>query len=230
MIRLMMILALLLVSVSAHAQSLDKAAVEKIVKEYIATHGDEVLTAVTTAQEQAKIGEFKKLINANTPVKGPATATVTVIEFSDFQCPYCDKVQDSLTQVRAAYGDKVRWAFKNLPLEFHPQARPAAYAAMAANKQGKFWEYSKKLWANQQNLGDKFYVQLAQELKLDMTKFEADRKSAAIKAIVDADMKDAQAVEARGTPYFVINGTGLSGALPVEAFKQVIDAELAKKK
>lgn len=230
MIRLMMVLTFVAATLSVHAQTMDKATVEKIVKDYIATHGDEMLTSITNAQNQAKQAEFKKLINATTPVSGPASAPVTIIEFSDFQCPFCDKVQGSLAEVRKTYGNNVRWAFKNLPLEFHPEARPSAYAAAAANKQGKFWEYSKKLWANQKNLGDKFYTQAAQELKLDMAKFEADRKSPAIKAIVDADLQDAQRVEARGTPFFVINGTGLSGALPVEAFKQVIDAELAKKK
>lgn len=230
MIRLMMVLALAAASATAHAQAMDKAAVEKIVKEYIASHGDDVLASVTKAQEDARLAEFRKIINANTPTLGPADAKVTVVEFSDFQCPFCSKVQDSIGKVRAEYGNKVRWAYKHLPLDFHPQARPAAYASAAAARQGKFWEFSKRLWASQQNIGEKLFVQIAQDLKLDMKKFDADRKSEQVKALVDADLLDAKRIEAHGTPFFVINGTPVSGALPPEAFKQVIDAELAKKK
>lgn len=213
-----------------HAQTLSKADVEKIVKDYIASHGSELMTSIETAQKQEQLARFAKLIDAQTPVRGPASAPVTIVEFSDFECPFCDKVQGTLAQVRAKYGDNIRWAFKNLPLDFHKSARPAAYAALAAHQQGKFWDFSKELWANQDKLGDAFYVATATKLKLDVAKFNTDRASARIKAQVDRDLEQAQGVEARGTPYFMINGKGISGALPVEAFSQIIDAELAARK
>lgn len=214
---------------SVQAQTMDKAAVEKIVKDYIASHGTEVLASIRTAQEAEAMQKFRTLVGANTPTMGPANAKVTIVEISEFQCPYCGKVQPTLNELRTEYGNKIRWAYKNMPLEFHPQARPAAYAAMAAHQQGKFWEFSKKLWAGQATLNEELYVKSAKELKLDMAKFDADRKSAKIKAIVDADLKQAGEAGASGTPFFVINGKGVSGALPKDVFKKIIDEELAAK-
>lgn len=223
-------LAAALAAPAAHAQGLDKADVEKIVRDYIASHGSELMASIEKAQKDEQLSKFRKLIDADTPVRGPASAPVTIVEFSDFQCPFCDKVQPTLAQLRAKYGNNIRWAFKNLPLEFHKDARPAAYAAMAAHRQGKFWDYSKILWANQDKFGDKFYEETAKKLKLDVAKFNTDRASAKVKAQVDHDLEQAQDMEARGTPYFMINGKGISGALPVEAFTQIIDAELASGK
>lgn len=214
----------------AHAQAVTKADVEKIVRDYIAAHGSDLAESIQAAQEREQLAKFKQLIDPQTPARGPATAPVTIVEFSDFECPFCDKVQGTLAQVRARYGDNIRWAFKNLPLDFHKDARPAAYAALAAHQQGKFWEFSKQLWANQDKLGDKFYIETAKSLKLDLARFNTDRASARIKAQVDKDLQQAQTLEARGTPYFMINGKGISGALPLEAFSQIIDAELAAAK
>lgn len=205
---------------------LTRADVEKIVRDYIAAHGEEIVASASNAMDRAQAAKGANVVRAGDPVMGPASAPVTIIEFSDFQCPFCDRVQPELKQVRAQYGDKVRWVFKNMPLSFHAQARPAAEAALAAHKQGKFWEYSKEVWARQAQLGDKTLVAIAQELKLDMAKFEADRKSAAVKAQIDQDMEDAQAVGARGTPFFLINGQGVSGALPAADFAKAIDAAL----
>jgi protein-disulfide isomerase len=208
---------------------MDKAAIEKVVHEYIAAHGEELVTSMEAAQKRQKQEALKKMINENTPTIGPVDAPVTVVEFSDFQCPFCGKVQPTVNDLRAKYGMKVRWAFKNLPLSFHPQAQPAAQAAEAARMQGKFWEYSKQLWANQATLNDATFAKIATDLKLDMKKFEADRISDKVKKIINDDLQDAQAAGASGTPFFLINGEGTSGAVPLEAFTTIIDGELAKK-
>lgn len=212
------------------ASKLDKTEVEAIVKDYIANHGSELMDSIQTAMAKAQQDKLGNMITDKTPSKGPATAPVTIVEFSDFQCPFCDRVQPGITELRAKYGDKVRWVFKNLPLEFHPEAKPAAYASLAANKQGKFWEYSHELWAKQASLGEKTYVAIAESLKLDMAQFNKDRTSDEVKAQVEADVADAEAAGARGTPHFLVNGQAMSGALPAADFAKVIDAELAKPK
>jgi protein-disulfide isomerase len=161
------------------------------------------------------------------PVLGPKNAPVTVVIFSDFQCPFCSRVEPTLQQLRTDYGAKVKFVWKNQPLSFHPNAMPAAEAAMAANEQGKFWEMHDKLFANQQKLGPDLYDQLAKEIGLDMSKFKASIAAGKNKAVILADMSAGQAVGAGGTPTFFINGKKLVGAQPIDAFKQVIDAELA---
>jgi protein-disulfide isomerase len=208
--------------------ALSKADVETIVKAYIQSHGEELSASIEAAQTRKQMALANGMIRADTPVKGPANAPVTIVEFMDIECPYCHGVQNSIKAVEARYGNKIRWAFKSLPLDFHKNARPAAYAAMAANKQGKAFEFVNEIFLQQDKLGEKLYVDTAKKLKLDMKKFNADRASAAVKAQVDRDLADAGLVEARGTPFFLINGQVVPGALPPEAFFKVIDAELAK--
>lgn len=223
--------ALMLVGAqTATAQSqnmnLTRADVEAIVQEYIEKNGDKLMSSIIASQQKQQLARAATAINPNTPVMGPANAPVTIIEFSDFECPFCLKVQPTVSELQKRYGNRVRWAFKNLPLEFHAKAKPAAYAAMAAHLQGKFTPYASKLWEGQAMLGDAYYVQAAKDLKLDMKKWEADRKSERVKAMVQQDMDDAQAIGARGTPFFLINGQPISGALPVEEFTKAIEAAL----
>jgi len=126
------------------------------------------------------------------------------------------------------YGDKVRIVWKNLPLPFHPNAMPAALAAMAANEQGKFWEMHDKLFANQQALGRDAYLRYAKELKLDLPRFTRALDGAKYKAQIEADTADARSLGVTGTPGFFVNGRFLSGAKPFEAFAEVINAELKR--
>lgn len=203
-----------------------KADVEEIVRAYIADHGEELMLSIQKAGSRAQLDQMKNVIGEDTPTLGPVTAPVTIIEFSDYECPFCARVQDSVSELRKTYGDNVRWVYKNLPLSFHENARPAAYAALAAHKQGKFWDFHKALWAQQANLNDATYQNIAKELGLDMAKFNTDRASDAVKAQVEADLADAEAMGAKGTPHFVINGEGISGALPAAEFRKVIDAHL----
>jgi protein-disulfide isomerase len=164
------------------------------------------------------------------PILGNEEALVTIVEYSDFECPYCRKVLPTLKQVEEEYGDKVRVVFRQQPLPMHKQAPGAAAAALAAHKQGKFWEMHDALFAKAESrgLGDEAYVQMAKDLQLDVDKFNADRNGPEVKKMIEEDQKVAMQFGAGGTPAFFINGRPLSGAQPVEAFKALVDEELKK--
>jgi protein-disulfide isomerase len=168
-----------------------------------------------------------KINTAGSPGKGgPESAKVTVVEFSDFQCPFCSRVTPTLNQIEEAYGKDVRIVFKHLPLRMHSKAPAAHAAAEAAHRQGKFWEMHDKIFANQRELTEAKYLEYAAELGLDVEKFKKDSASADVKKKVDADAKEAAGLGVTGTPGFFINGLFLSGARPFDSFKTVIDKEL----
>ena len=162
------------------------------------------------------------------PSFGPKHAKVTIVEWSDFECPFCGRVVPTLAKIKETYGKDVRVVFRHQPLPFHPNAKPAAEAAMAAHEQGKFWEFHDKLFSNQKSLDRATFEKYAQELKLDMNKFKAALDSGKYRALIDADSAAGSAVGANGTPTFFVNGRTLVGAQPFEAFKAAIDEELAK--
>jgi len=161
--------------------------------------------------------------------KGPATAPLQVVVFSDFQCPFCTRVEPTLTQLEKQYQGKVRMVWKNYPLPFHNNAEPAAQAAMAAQAQGKFWQMHDKLFTNQQALDRPSLEKYAQELGLDVAKFKADLDSGKYKDAVQAEMKEGQDLGVNGTPAVFINGRKIAGAYPFETFKKIADQEMAKK-
>jgi protein-disulfide isomerase len=164
------------------------------------------------------------------PAKGPATAPVTIVEFSDFQCPYCSRVNPALKQVEDKYGDKVRVVFRNFPLlQIHPQAAKAAEAASCAADQGKFWEMHDKLFANQQKLAVDDLKGFATELGLKTEAFNQCLDSGQKEADWKKDMDEGASYGLTGTPAFFINGRLISGAQPLEAFTQIIDEELEMK-
>ncbi|MFL5275054.1 MAG: thioredoxin domain-containing protein [Myxococcales bacterium] len=202
----------------AKANELTKKGVrpEKLYETIVA---ENVKAAGSTPEVKVDVG--------NAPVLGPKNAAVTIVEWSDFQCPYCGRVEPTLQQVREEYKGKVRLAWKNQPLSFHPNAMPAAEAAMAADEQGKFWEYHDALFKRQNELGPALYDEVAKQVGLDMEKFHASIQGHKHLARIKADMAAGSAVGADGTPTFFINGKKLVGAMPIESFKQVIDAELA---
>jgi protein-disulfide isomerase len=171
---------------------------------------------------------MKATFEGNQPSKGSADAKVTMIVVSDFQCPFCGRVEPTLKQIADTYGKDVRFVWGNNPLPFHPNAMPAALAAMAAHEQGKFWEFHDKLFANQRALAPEFYEQTAKELGLDMAKWKAAVDSQKYKPQIEAEQKRYSALGARGTPAFFINGRPFSGAQPFENFKAAIDAELSR--
>ena len=160
---------------------------------------------------------------------GGAKAPVTIVEFSDYQCPFCSRAEGTVDQVMKAYGNKVRLVYRDFPLPMHPQARPAAEAANCASAQGKFWEYHAKLFANQSALSDEKLKEYAKDLGLDTAKFEQCLATKPFKAAIDKDIADASKVGVTGTPAFFINGRMLSGAQPFDKFKEVIDEELTAK-
>jgi protein-disulfide isomerase len=172
--------------------------------------------------------EPRVTVEAKGPSRGPDGAKVTIVEFSDFECPFCSKAEDSVSQVMEQYAGKVKLVFRHFPLSFHPNAAKAAEASLCAEDQGKFWEMHKVLFANQQKLGVEDLKAHAQSVGLDAAKFTACLEGGAKKAVVDADQKAGAEVGVTGTPAFFINGKMLSGALPAAEFKKIIDAELAK--
>jgi protein-disulfide isomerase len=160
------------------------------------------------------------------PAKGPENAEVTVVEFSDFQCPFCSRVTPTLDQIQKEYGDQVRIVFKHLPLQMHTKAPAAHAAAEAAHRQDKFWEMHDAIFANQREMSPEKYVEYAAEIGLDVEQFKRDVAAAEVKQKVDADAREAAALGVSGTPGFFINGKFLSGARPFDSFKEVIDGEL----
>ncbi len=162
------------------------------------------------------------------PAWGKADALVTIVEFSDFQCPFCNRVNPTMKQIKETYPDDVRIVFRQLPLPMHPQAKPAAQAALAAHRQGKFWEMHDKLFANQKALNPQNYETWAGELGLDVAKFKKDYADPAIAKMVDEDMATSGKFGARGTPAFFVNGRFISGARPFESFDALIKEEKAK--
>jgi protein-disulfide isomerase len=184
-------------------------------------------------KEEARAGEpaptdvFKAEVKG-APVKGAKDALVTIVQFSDFQCPFCSRVEPTIDQVMKEYAGKVRVAWRNLPLPFHNNAKPAAIAAAAAQQQGKFWEMHEILFKNQQNLSAADLEKYAQQIGLNMPKFKAALEDKKLAAEVDADAAMGGKIGARGTPAFFINGRFLSGAQPFERFKALIDEELKK--
>ncbi len=165
----------------------------------------------------------------NSPSKGSANAPIELVEFSDFQCPFCLRADPTVRQVLSTYGDKIRFVYRHYPLPNHPFARPAAEAAACAGEQGKFWPYHDRLFANPSKLTDADLKQHASELGLNTTQFNSCVDTHKLKALIDADVKDGEEAGVNGTPAFYINGRMISGAQPYEVFKKIIDEELAAK-
>ena len=163
---------------------------------------------------------------AHSPVRGRKGAPVTVVIFSDFQCPFCSRAVPTISQVEQTYKGKVQVVFKHLPLPFHQDARLAAIATMAAHEQGKFWEMYEVLFQNQKALQRQDLEGYAKQLGLNMRKFNQALDDPKLAALVEADMAQARKVGASGTPTFFINGRKLVGAQPFDKFKEMIDKAL----
>jgi protein-disulfide isomerase len=165
----------------------------------------------------------------NSYAKGPAAASVVMVEFSDFQCPFCSQAAALIKQITDAYPNDVRFIYKNYPLPFHKEAMPAAKAAVAAGKQGKFFEMHDKLFENQRALSEEFYTKAAQEIGLDVEKFKKDMADPSVQAQIDQEMKEASQADVRGTPTIFINGKKPQGR-SFELYKSIIDEALKAKK
>src|SRR5450432_3376920 len=191
--------------------------------------------AAAKVSKYGQAPELKVLENAvsiptaNSPSSGPANAPITLVEFSDFQCPFCYKAVAHLNTLMKAYPTQVKLIFKQFPLiDSHPEAAISAAAALAANQQGKFWQMHDIMFANHGNLSRKAILEWAAGLRLDMKRFTADLESAAIKQAVQRDMEDGNRAGVDATPTVFIDGQKYNGGLALDALKPVIEAELKR--
>ena len=168
-------------------------------------------------------------VAATGPAKGPETAPITIVEFSDFQCPFCTRVVPTLEQVKENYGDKVRLVFRQFPLGMHPNAPKAAEASLCAREQGKFWEMHDAMFGDQSALAVPQLKVTAAKLGLDAEKFNQCLDSGKYQDEVATDMEAGAEAGVSGTPAMFVNGQMVSGAVPYDQLAAVIDAELERK-
>ena len=213
---------------------------EQQVLEIIRKHPEVVLESVRNYQKQQQgeqqkaqqsfIQDMKtnpKAVIGQSPTTGAKAAKVVLVEFSDFQCPYCSAAHATLKQFMAKHQNDVTLVYKNFPLtSIHSEALPAAKAAWAAGQQGKFWDYHDALFTQQKRLSDTFYQETAKSLGLDVQKFNQDRSSKAAESAIAQDVQMAEKLGVDGTPFFVMNGNVFSGSVELSD----LEATLAKVK
>jgi protein-disulfide isomerase len=170
----------------------------------------------------------KVAVEAVGPSKGPDGAPITIVEFSDFECPYCVRAEPTVKQLLEAYPGKIKLVYRDFPLPMHPNAPKAAEAAHCAGDQGKYWEMHEKLFANAQKLQVADLKGYAKDLKLDPAKFDKCLDSGDKASLVEKNKKAGEDAGVSGTPAFFINGRSISGAQPLDAFKKIVDEELKK--
>ena len=192
------------------------------------TTGTSAASASATAGAQSKTP--KKAVNVSTagrPSRGPADAKVTMVEFVDYQCPFCGQFErDTMPQIEKNYGSRIRIVSRQFPLSIHPNAFGAALAMECAYKAGKFWQLHDRLFHHQDDLGPGGIAQQAQAVGLDTAKMRSCEKSGATKDAVNKDITAARGYGVTGTPTIFVNGRPLEGALPYAQFKTALDAAL----
>lgn len=188
---------------------------------------------VASLQERYKaetlLEPFRIPVEAIGPALGPADAPVTLVEFSDFECPYCVRIYPTLQQVVKKYGDKVRLVYRQFPLDIHDNAFKASEASLCADEQGKFWEIHNAMFDNMQMVKSGSFGELANTLGLDMKAFNICMASGKYASRVEQDMEDGSIVGVTGTPATFVNGRLVSGAISMERLTAMIDEELARK-
>jgi protein-disulfide isomerase len=199
-------------------------------------NADETMAAVK-ASKWGKVPDHSKTLEdpvkipvTGAPVLGPEKAQITLVEFSDFQCPFCYKAVTELQAVMKAYPTQVRLIFKEFPLDIHSQAAFAAAAAIAAHRQGKFWPLHDAMFARHGRLSKEIIEKLAADAGLDMKRFNADVASAEVRKAVDKDRDDGETIGVDSTPTLFVNGQHYNGMLTLAALKPVLDNELKKHK
>ncbi|HEY6880105.1 MAG TPA: thioredoxin domain-containing protein [Polyangiales bacterium] len=194
-------------------------------------HYAEVLKDLQQQEERMKpLSEEKaaKIAQGTVPAFGPADAKVTIVEFSDFQCPFCSRAADAAHKVKEKYGDKVRFVFRQFPLSFHKDAHTAAEASLAANAQGKFWPFHDKLFANQQKLDRASLEGYAKEVGLNVPSFKKALDSKEFAATVDGELKMGEEVAVQGTPTMFLNGARVADPTNFEKLSADIEEALKK--
>lgn len=179
--------------------------------------------------KKPNITESKIQINVTDPTIGLPNAPITMVEFADFECPYCNSVFPTVKALLKKYDGKIFFVFKNYPLtQIHAQALNAAIAAKCAQEQNKYWEMHDKLFENYRRLSDNLYTELANELKLNKAEFKTCQETPAIRAQIMSDIEYGESLGLKATPAFYINGKLITGAQPISVFEHAIDEELAK--
>lgn len=221
-------------SFPAQAASRIDPQLEQQVLQIIREHPEAIIESVQAyqQQQQQKVKQaqqtFLQDLKANpqtvigdSPTTGSTQSKTLLIEFSDFQCPYCAEAHKTLKQLLAKYPDKLRLVYKNLPLSsIHAEALPAATAAWAAYQQRKFWEYHDALFTNQKQLGQPLYLDIAKKLKLDLGKFKRDLTLAT--PAITKDIQLAEKLAVSGTPFFVINSPTFSGVVQLADIESIL--------
>jgi protein-disulfide isomerase len=222
---------------SSNAQTnISDADLEKKILEVIRKNPEVILESVQSFQQnqQKRQSDLRSqvldqvkakpdLVIRNSPVIGAPSRKIVLAEFSDFQCPYCANAHTNIKQFMEKHKGEVTLTYKHFPLsEIHSHALPAAKAAWAANKQGKFWQYHDALFEGQKNLGEPFFVKIAQDLSLDLAKFNQDRASKEAGDEIEKDIELAKSLGIDGTPYFVFNGNTFSGSPSVTDLEKAL--------
>jgi len=189
-----------------------------------------VLAGIPKSQRvQAEIvasGPAQAINLEQAPARGPVAAPISLVEFSDFECPFCAQAAPVVWELLAAYPTQVRFAFKHYPLRMHKESPLAHEAALAAGAQGKFWEMHDTLFAGQDKLTRDDLIAKAKQLKLDVPRFTKDLDSHRFKSVVESDRQEGNRLGVDGTPFFFINGHAINGAVELPTFKKLIDAAL----
>lgn len=244
---------LVLISACTTKEELKKMLKENpdIVTEAIEANPTKFIDALNNAVKVAQEGEGKRRqeeekkaledsynnplepqIRADESFRGNKDAPITLVEYSDFECPFCSRGFNTVMELMKKYDGKIRFVYKHLPLSFHPQAMPASqyFEAIRLQSAEKAWKFHDKIYQEQRSLqnGEKFLKKIAQELKVDMAKLEKDVKSEAVQKRIDADMEEAAKFGFQGTPGFLLNGIPVKGAYPTSHFDGIIE-ELKKR-
>ncbi len=217
------------------AQAVIDPQLEETVLEIIRQNPEVLIESVQAYQKQqqekqqqalqsfaAELKTNPQTIIADSPTTGSRSQKTILLEFSDFQCPYCQKAYETVEEFMAMHPD-VTLVYKHFPLSsIHPQALAAAKASWAAQQQGKFWDYYSALFEEQEDLGDELYMELAENLDLDIEQFERDRNSRNADVAIAEDMELAVKIGIQGTPLFVLNGQVFSGAIPLSVLEEAL--------
>lgn len=180
--------------------------------------------APTPTPSKPTSGKVSIKVDEDDHIRGNKDAKITIVEFSDYQCPYCARFHTTLEKVMENYPDEVRWVYKHFPLDsIHPYARKAAEASECAGEQNKFWEYNDKLFANQSSINIAYLSTVAKELKLDTKKFDKCLADGTYAKKVDDDFQYGKKLGVTGTPGAFLNGQKLGGAVPYEQLEAMIE-------
>ncbi|MFH1671647.1 MAG: DsbA family protein [Candidatus Portnoybacteria bacterium] len=183
---------------------------------------DDSVNSQKASLEEATKDEIKEGSN----IKGNPEASISIVEFSDFECSYCAKFNQTMDQIMKDYPNNIKWSYRHFPLSGHKDARSAAEASECAAEQGKFWEFHDGLFENQSRLGEGLYLELAQKLELDPDLFKECFESRKHKDKVEEDYQAGIKAGVKGTPGNFINGQPLGGAVPYEVIKKAIESVL----